>query len=179
MEGNVFDLLLQLKKEIFKKIDSISEEIKEVNDKLDILSSDHPVCWVDDGSDSYYANIFNMKVKNLDKEDLRRSFCIFLRELETNEWVEGNFIENLSDGFKKTCAMMFNFPLDHNFYVRECYEDLFNKSFDNGIYLLSGSPGTGKTTFIIYHMKKAISYCRKNKLNLVCSVNCYIMYYFY
>jgi hypothetical protein len=157
-------------------------EMKEMNRKIDTLSAiasfDHPVYWTDTVSERYFANILNEKIlKNQD--DIRVCFCNFLKELEQTTWEKDTFIDNLSDNFKRTCAVIFNFPFDHKFYVRNCYDELFNKSSKNGIYLLSGSPGTGKTTFIIHHMKKAISLCRERKVSLVCNVNCCTMYYFY
>jgi hypothetical protein len=89
--------------------------------------------------------------------DPLKDFYSFFQELESLEWKTGDFI-TCSSKFKEFCYNFFGFPTNQYLYVREAYDEIMKSiPFKNKeLFLLCGSPSSGKSIFLIHHMKRII-----------------------
>jgi predicted hydrocarbon binding protein len=160
------DVGTEIGRQIGKLREDVGTEIDKLRRMLEILAEKISLLLPVRFNGEYFLDTFNRKVPPGSKELV--SFYFFLKDLETENWKSDKFV-NFTQNCKEFCWDTFGFPENHVLYVRNCYSKLMDIIKNEGVYLLSGSPGTGKTMFIIHHMKQMIQNC--NSYKLVCLFN--------
>jgi hypothetical protein len=171
MNANLSNMNVDLSK-ITKVVNDMNVDLSKVTK---VISSDHPIYYEQKpGVEGSFFNVMENKVAGISYID---SFCEFLIELEHTK-IDNNFI-SFTPNSQEFLLETFDFPKNQMLFIRDCYQEIANMITKKGIFLVSGSPSTGKTMFIVYHMKKQIKRCIESNFDLVFIYSFFFIFFFF
>jgi hypothetical protein len=169
--GNkLLDVIVEMRKEIFEKLDGLEKRLDGVEKRLDGVEKRLDVGFkrvfskniYHSHGDSFFffkmifiillelTDVFGKEITNEPEKKVLKSYCRFFQDIGSdNLEVSKNF--NIGE---ENILNLFGLGKDEIFFVRPAYLKLANIIYNNRnkekIVMLTGSPGIGKTLFIIY-----------------------------
>jgi hypothetical protein len=153
---------------LFKEISKINEELKKLNEKMDAFGNKLNILAGAVTVPTYEQSkgFFNVFGENCEGNDKFALITNFFNDL-SNSNLKINHRYDLTE-YKDILKDLFGLENSDCYYIRKCYGDLAESIFKdkviNNYVILTGSPGIGKTLFIIYWLWYLLTQYKNDEL---------------